>query len=50
VKKWLKSEYFYGSYRNIKTGVSLLDQPTWRALRATAGVAVIDVKNVEIKI
>jgi len=23
VKKWLKSVYIYGSYREIKTGVSL---------------------------
>jgi len=23
VKKWLKSAYIYGSYRKIKTGVSL---------------------------
>jgi len=23
VKKWLKSVYIYGSYRKIKTGVSL---------------------------
>jgi len=23
VKKWLKSMYIYGSYRKIKTGVSL---------------------------
>jgi len=24
VKKWLKSMYFYGSYRKINTGFSLL--------------------------
>jgi len=27
VKKWLKSVYIYGSYRKIKTGVSLFGPP-----------------------
>jgi len=29
VKKWLKSVYIYGSYREIKTGVSLLDHSVY---------------------
>jgi len=35
VKKLLKSVYIYGSYRKIKTGVSLfLDHPAWQSRTA----------------
>jgi len=38
VKKWLKSVYIYGSYREIKTGVSLfLDHSV--CLRSVVAVA-----------
>jgi len=35
-EKWLKSVYIYGSYRKIKTGVSLFGPPcTYKAAEIT---------------
>jgi len=41
VKKWLKSVYIYGSYREIKTGVSLFWTTLYIATRLIAVVLVV---------